>query len=80
VVDISKPDKVEGTTTYVSVLSCGTYSVSIDEIKEKGEVRQDYLGTFIRKFGRRLEDNYCILMDSLSKIGVNPKHYPRKVA
>lgn len=38
------------------------------------------LGDFVRRFGRRLEDNYRILLSAIKQVGLDPADYPRDVA
>jgi hypothetical protein len=35
------------------------------------------LGDYVRRFGRRLESNYALLLDSIKEMGGNPEDYPR---
>lgn len=35
------------------------------------------LTAFVRRFGRRIEENYSILLDSIKEIGLVPEDYPR---
>ena len=35
------------------------------------------LAAFVRRFGRRIEENYAILLNSIKEIGLVPEDYPR---
>ena len=38
----------------------------------------DNIGTWVRTFGTRIENNYALLLKSIKSIGLNPKDFPRK--
>jgi hypothetical protein len=62
-----------------SIIPSHRVSAPIRELLEDDDFErtEEELGTFVRRFGQRIEDNYHILLDTLEKHGLNPKDYPR---
>ncbi len=56
--------------------SCGV-TVRVAEVMKDAETYMEPLGTFVRRFGSRLEVNYSLLLDSIDGIGLDAKNYPR---
>jgi hypothetical protein len=54
-------------------------SVPIKTIIESTPLAEEELGTWVRTFGSRIENNYDGLLKSIKEIGLDPKDYPRKV-
>lgn len=52
----------------VEKLIARSYAVPVDEVE---------LGTFVRTFSARIENNYRLLLESIKEIGLDPDDYPR---
>ena len=46
---------------------------------EGAEISFVELGSFVRRFGSRIEGNYNTLLKSIKEVGLNPEDYPRNV-
>jgi len=62
-----------------TILLCPTHTVDLPvvQIQKQAPCTEVRLGDFVRRFGSRLEGNYCVLLDSIKKIGLDPAEYPR---
>ena len=53
-------------------------SVPVKTILDAKPIREEELGTFVRRFGSRIEGNYSMLLRSIKEIGLDPEDYPRE--
>jgi hypothetical protein len=60
------------------VFSSGSIRLSIKQLLECTPLKECELTDFIRSFGRRIEDNYAILLKTIEELGGDPKDYPRR--
>ena len=64
------------TNLHESILLSGETGLDIitnfPVVEEVGDV-----GLWVRTFGRRIEHNYQLFLDSVKKIGLNPNDFPR---
>lgn len=61
-----------------NVINFGSIRISAKQIIESEPAYEiDNLGTWIRTFGNRIENNYRLLLKSIKKIGLNPNNFPR---
>ena len=74
-IDLSKV--IDPNSTKVSMVPEAMIEPTITEIL-KAPTEDVELGTFVRKFGSRIENNYRTLLNSIKEIGLNPTDYPRK--
>jgi len=56
--------------------SC-TATVYVAAVMSEAETHMEPLGSFVRRFGSRIEHNYDLLLQSIKGIGLNPQDYPR---
>jgi len=59
-----------------AIMPSHTTDIPVSEILEC-EHREQPLGSFVRRFGTRLESNYATLLQSIKKVGLDPTDYPR---
>ena len=64
--------------THEEGVGLGTKTFSLKDIQAEVAVDEVELGEYIRSFGRRIETNWYLLLDSLKEIGLDPKDFPRK--
>jgi len=55
-----------------------SFDAPIQDFIEHAEATEAPLGSFVRTFGQRLEENYRMLLKSIEEIGLDPEDYPRK--
>jgi hypothetical protein len=48
-------------------------------IESKPIASTEDLGTWVRRFGDRIEGNYVLLLRSIKEIGLNPMDFPRSM-
>ena len=51
--------------------------VSLEDFQAATPSAEVALGTWVRRFGSRIENNYSILLESIKEIGLDPKDFPR---
>lgn len=85
---VDRDEKVEIEATLMELYSedgfpifpDGSVSFTVNELLNGAEIIEEKeLGSFVRRFGSRLETNYRILLNSISDIGLNPADYPRNL-
>jgi len=69
-----KPEKTEHGTSFPSAPSY-FLSVSLKEIVEDCEYTEYDVKDMVRKFGKRLDINYGLLLESLGEIGIDLSEY-----
>ena len=60
-----------------AIMPSGRVKVTIADLVDSCGSEKAELGSFVRRFGERLETNYRLLLGSLKGIGLDPKEYPR---